>query len=950
MKNLITFLSFACISLLSFGEGDWPTQMHDQMLSSTSNFVSLESNTPFQLTKSFDLEDGLVNKPTYILTGDVTGNGINDVVVSNYNKLLIIYGDGSEKKLIQLPVPSVNRFLLADTDGNGTLDILMGSAYVAAFQVNIYDGFGNHLKTIHTRNGQSWDSAHLHMYPVKYFEDGRLMVLYDSGYSRQPRGFAMIDCNAGAQGEELWFYSFGDRPSAVSYSDIDGDGDKDFIAHMFTPHNGSTGSGIDGTGIATNDGDLWAIVVDEFGNNKYTYKFGADTSGGANGFARFHLVDLDHDGADELIGTVGHYSSYSGMAELRVYDAETFNLKSRIQTGYNRSIYPNIADLYNDGTLYIVGSERDRANTYIYDMNLNIVNQWTQDGFNKAIADLNGDSVKDLIMLTGKNTVYAIDGATFQKTWQWTSPSTANIRDIIPSDIDGDGYFELLVTQDGSVHILESEEIPTNTPPIITGPTELSGTELSEIQANFSISDPDNNLSTYWVEGLPEGANLVDLYDNYIFTWTPSITQAGDYTFTIHAVDDAGATAEHTVTVHVEDLVMSEQYQQIVDYLYTIPGDQFTNKNDLKYLTSALGKVITKYNDEQYVPAFNDLLRLVKFCDAGLLDGSNGVSDKILAGDYQKQVLDYLLKLVKNLTSEMNDYSLGAPPLVLVHGLFSNADSWQTFISNSGLTDGGVVKITKTSPNAPCIIDDSRLNMNITGNNFLVYRIELSDGAGPWDQIGIEFQGEMVEKAMLAIMSHSSNLSAVLVGHSMGGLAVKSYLVNYGGNDLTEGYITIGTPHRGAPLAEICDSGFFAAVPDEVLDLSLCNSIHLDGIHDLQLDSQAIDRLNAKTITTDFQLALGTTFAFRYQPQHFTLDFVLTDWFGLCFDSPKYNFIFDENGIVGDGIVPIWSQLNESCDEQTMKTQIIEGSFHMKQTSNPNVINRILYEYWTQTR
>ena len=65
---------------------------------------------------------------------------------------------------------------------------------------------------------------------------------------------------------------------------------------------------------------------------------------------------------------------------------------------------------------------------------------------------------------------------------------------------------------------------------------------------------------------------------------------------------------------------------------------------------------------------------------------------------------------------------------------------------------------------------------------------------------GIDGYGELIHRAAEALCRDSGSARLIIVAHSMGGLASRAYLRDYGSARI-EKVITLGTPHRGTGLA-----------------------------------------------------------------------------------------------------------------------------------------------------
>ena len=82
----------------------------------------------------------------------------------------------------------------------------------------------------------------------------------------------------------------------ASVADPYADGLYYIVGQADTVHNGAAGTGNNGKGTYTTDGDLYTIVVNENGVELFTQLRGENTSGGANGSAEQTFTDVDGDG------------------------------------------------------------------------------------------------------------------------------------------------------------------------------------------------------------------------------------------------------------------------------------------------------------------------------------------------------------------------------------------------------------------------------------------------------------------------------------------------------------------------------------------------------------------------------------------------------------------------------------------------------------------------------
>lgn len=147
-------------------------------------------------------------------------------------------------------------------------------------------------------------------------------------------------------------------------------------------------------------------------------------------------------------------------------------------------------------------------------------------------------------------------------------------------------------------------------------------------------------------------------------------------------------------------------------------------------------------------------------------------------------------------------------PVIFVHGIASDAGAWAAFgvfLSTNGWTFGGFPTFDP---------------LGVTGVNRAAdfYTMNFSDyniADFPSQHLTLERQGMELDAIIQAVLAANPGKDKViLVAHSMGGLASRNYMqglarsgtipIPYRNNVLK--LITVGTPHKGAKLADICSS------------------------------------------------------------------------------------------------------------------------------------------------
>jgi len=180
--------------------------------------------------------------------------------------------------------------------------------------------------------------------------------------------------------------------------------------------------------------------------------------------------------------------------------------------------------------------------------------------------------------------------------------------------------------------------------------------------------------------------------------------------------------------------------------------------------------------------------------------------------------------------------------------------------------------------------------------------------------LSFKAQGKELAKLIETIKNITDDNNFILIGHSMGGIAIREYIQNDLDKNITiSGIITIATPHLGVPV-EISNEYFGASGKN------------------LYAESEDIKELN------DFNKSLYDKIPF--------ISFVVSG-------SDKY--IWEGDYIIGsddDGVVPASSQIpsfqtyiinfKPECSENEQNCiSTTEAIYHTEETTNPLIINKI---------
>jgi uncharacterized protein (TIGR02145 family) len=445
-----------------------------------------------------------------VLTGDVTGDGFLEIVHVIGNRLNIYDYQGNLLQNVPLESSSCKLTMIADINGDNINDIGIGTSDTADLKSFFYDGSGNLLQVLSKTAG--YDSS---MLPVGLTADKDFIISFTAGYSHSNnhRGFAVYDK---ATGEEKWHYKVGPSFGVTSVADFNNDGVLEFTNYANTVHNGCTAGGADGNGTTTTDGDMWLIVVNEYGNEIFSRKYPAP----GDGRAKHYFVDLDKNGVMEILGFESHDPRYyQGTSQIHLYDQsgtaiQTFN-------GMENSSWSfAMADMTGDGIdeVVAVNSSAETQILYILDTNLAERDSRQVDGHVQLVSDINGDGENEVVLLSTSGVITILD-------------SNLNVLDtyeaggfgrLITSDVDKNGKIDLICLTDDRIHVLENAG--DNETPIsqtitfapypeelaIGGTAYLSATASSDLAVVFSSLTSDIcSVSGNEVTGLEQGSCTV---------------------------------------------------------------------------------------------------------------------------------------------------------------------------------------------------------------------------------------------------------------------------------------------------------------------------------------------------------------------------------------------------------------------------------------------------------
>lgn len=489
----------------AFSQGQaWEYPGRDARVSFHYPFISrVLTGDTLELKNSVGVNNVNVNN---ILTGDVTGNDTPEIVTVQDNRLYVINSNGKilVNKNIEIGDQEGRVSMIDDVNGDGIRDI--GVAYnrksSGGGKGRLYDGTGKHLKEF-SRTANSKVSV-----IPSLVIDGEIMILYATGFGKDPRGFARWSFPLP---NEKWYYDIGPKPgNTMSVADINNDGKLEITSFKIaTTHNGASGT----SGTPTDDDNMWLIVIDENGQEVFTRKYPPPHDGKAN----HRFIDFNNDGKYQIFGEEAHDPvNYQGNSQLHIFDGNSGNPVDSFTGLMNGEWSSSVCDINKDGFLEIVATNRS-GNTYdqyVFDSSLTVLKQTSTKGEIVATGDLNGNGIFEIV-LKYNDEVKVLDSALNQID---SYVFNDTVRNVIISGLNDNGINEPIVLTD-SIHMMEfkprlpvlSGKVTADSHPLDQGSVELWRYDTSE----KAFTEYDSALITeddsgyYFFTGIDTGRYLI---------------------------------------------------------------------------------------------------------------------------------------------------------------------------------------------------------------------------------------------------------------------------------------------------------------------------------------------------------------------------------------------------------------------------------------------------------
>lgn len=155
----------------------------------------------------------------------------------------------------------------------------------------------------------------------------------------------------------------------------------------------------------------------------------------------------------------------------------------------------------------------------------------------------------------------------------------------------------------------------------------------------------------------------------------------------------------------------------------------------------------------------------------------------------------------------MASTGLARNPVLFVHGLTSEANTFRfiaNYLKSQGWTYGGELALNTVGaveqPPAGELSYRDQIVPSLRKADFYLMNFSDYRGGYPSQNLSFEQQGRELQTIVKKILDLTGESKIILVGHSMGGLAVRSYLQLFKAENV-EHAVFVATPHQGSELA-----------------------------------------------------------------------------------------------------------------------------------------------------
>jgi hypothetical protein len=388
---------------------------------------------------------------------DVNGDGKPDLItfdrVSGTVSVLLGNGDGSFQDPRVVPLPDFPTALaVADVNGDGRPDLVVTTFMGASVLLGNGDGSFQEAQTFPA----GADSFGLAVADVNGDGKPDLIVTHSSYPSSAPGTVSVLLGNGDGSFQPAMSFPAGPAPSNVTVADVNGDGKPDLIT-------------FNTLGLPSTTNSTVSVLL---GNGDGTFQVPQSI---ATDGPLLAVADVNGDGKPDLL--TAHL--VNGFFTLQV---NGFSVLAGNGDGTFQPLQP--LDLGSTADFPILGTPT------------------------VAVADLDGDGRRDLIVAESTLTVYLQNGAGSFRPAQ-SFPVGSMPSAVAVADVNGDGRPDLLVTEsDGTVSVLLANGTGSFTPATTTSGVELRNTPYLADLNGDGIPDSvvlDRSGAIRFRRGLPDG-------------------------------------------------------------------------------------------------------------------------------------------------------------------------------------------------------------------------------------------------------------------------------------------------------------------------------------------------------------------------------------------------------------------------------------------------------------
>jgi RHS repeat-associated protein len=277
---------------------------------------------------------GLTGNNQAIVSGDLNGDGAQDIVVaSDTGALTIVMSDGKGKFLAPQASLSVGgnptTLMLQDLNGDGKLDLVSTNTSANNVSVLFGTGIGGFTAGANYAVGTSPKAMSI----GDLNGDGKLDIAVANTGSNSVS--VLLNSGTGTFAAAV-NYALTASPTAVAIGDVNGDGKRDLVV--------GTNSATDNLWVFSGQAGALPLTTPQ----KYTF--------GTQAVMAVAIADMDGDGKLDVVATTGMTAnSYGSKVYVQLAGATTFAVKQRYQfNGYFSPGALTLADMDLDGAIDIV--------------------------------------------------------------------------------------------------------------------------------------------------------------------------------------------------------------------------------------------------------------------------------------------------------------------------------------------------------------------------------------------------------------------------------------------------------------------------------------------------------------------------------------------------------------------------------------------------------------------